>query len=151
MYDWQASQEVFEIASIGMDAHNTATWHVLANTFDVTLCFADCSHSDGDSYHQVHLRNYGHVIHNVLQGTREKIIKMRYIRWSGGNGTGPQSLIHLFLNVCSKWSFNGRCVMKWHPIKLKPHSELNMCGVIVKYFQKILLNEDEIFVSVQLR
>ncbi|GFX39438.1 hypothetical protein TNCV_2668001 [Trichonephila clavipes] len=74
-YDVKASDEVFEIATIGMYARTAPTRHGLPNIFENTGHFTDPSSSDGYPCDQVHFGNDRRVVHETLHSTPEKKIQ----------------------------------------------------------------------------
>ncbi|GFV14837.1 hypothetical protein TNCV_4219311 [Trichonephila clavipes] len=103
-YDVKASEEVFEIATIGMYTRTAPTRHGLPNTFENTGHFTDPSSSDGYPFDQVHLENDRCVVHEALHSTREKKSRRDKSGDLRGQATGPPRPIHLFGNVRSKCS-----------------------------------------------
>ncbi|GFX93901.1 hypothetical protein TNCV_3412641 [Trichonephila clavipes] len=74
-YDVKASEEVFEIATIGMYARTAPTRHGLPNIFENTRHFTDPSSSDGYPCDLVHFGNDRRVVHEALHSTPEKKIQ----------------------------------------------------------------------------
>ncbi|GFU90700.1 hypothetical protein TNCV_3089861 [Trichonephila clavipes] len=90
LYDIKQSQEVFEIAGIGIYAHTTPTRHGLADMLKNTRCFTNCCSSDGYSCHQVHFKIDGCAVnrgsersmfHQVLMHASERLMIRLPPRW----------------------------------------------------------------------
>ncbi|GFU01027.1 hypothetical protein TNCV_1816471 [Trichonephila clavipes] len=79
----ETSQEVFEIAAIGMYTRMIPTRYGLADIFENTGCFTDRCGSDGYSCHQFHFRIDEYVVnrgserftfHQVLMHLSERLM-----------------------------------------------------------------------------